>query len=75
MANLQLRKAFTEKFTPLPLGTDVDGMTMVFAESMLSTAANIAPRAKRSQDRRGGVLTGGYFTSVAVWLQTATVGD
>ena len=30
-------------------GTDVDGMTMVFAEAMLSNATNIAPRARRSK--------------------------
>ena len=48
MANPQLRGAFIERFTPLPLGIDVDGMATTFAESMLSTAANIAPRAKRS---------------------------
>ena len=53
IANLQLRGTFTERFTPLPPGTDVDGMAMVFAETMLSTAANIVPRAKRSQGPAG----------------------
>ena len=49
MANPQIRGAFIERFTPLLLGTDVDRMATTFAEAMLSTAANIAPRAKRSQ--------------------------
>ena len=53
MANPQLRGAFIEKFTPLPLGTDVDGTATTFAEAMPSTAANIAPRAKRSLGPKG----------------------
>ena len=50
MANPQLRGAFIERFTPLPLGTDVDGMASTFAEAILSTAEKITPRAKRSQE-------------------------
>ena len=53
MANTQLRRTFTERFTSLPPATDVDGMRMMFAEAMLSSAANIAPRAKRSQGPAG----------------------
>ena len=53
MANPQLRGAFIERLTPPPLGTDVDGMATPFAEAMLSTAAHIAPRAKRSQGPKG----------------------
>ena len=55
MANPRLRRRFTERFTPLPHGTNVDGMATVFAEAMLSTAAYIAPRTERSQEGRGGV--------------------
>ena len=53
MANPQLQRAFTERFTPLPPSMDVDGMAMVFTEAMLSTAANFAPGAKRSQEPAG----------------------
>ena len=42
-----------ERFTPLPPGTNADGMATAPTEAMLSTAANIAPRAKRSQGPRG----------------------
>ena len=53
MTNPQLRRAFTGRFIPLPPGTDVDGMAVAFAEAMLSTAANIAPREKCSQGPAG----------------------
>ena len=53
MANKFCGEPLLERFTPLPPGTDVDGMARVFAESMLWTAANVTPRAKRS-----GVLAG-----------------
>ena len=53
MANPQLQRAFTERFTPLPPSMDVDGMAMVFTKAMLSTAANFAPGAKRSQEPAG----------------------
>ena len=53
MANPQPRGTFIERFTPLPTGTDVDGMATVFTEAMLSTAANIAPRATRCQGPTG----------------------
>ena len=49
MANPELRGAFIERFAPLPLGTDVDGMVSTFADAILSIAENIAPRAKRRQ--------------------------
>ena len=45
MASPQLRGAFIERFTPLPPGTDVDGMATAFTRAMLSSATNIAPRA------------------------------
>ena len=45
MASPRLRRALTDRTTPLPPGTDGDGMAMVFAEAMLSTAAHIVPRA------------------------------
>ncbi|MEP6388825.1 MAG: hypothetical protein ABJ056_02780 [Halioglobus sp.] len=41
------------KFTLLPPDTDVDGLITMFAESMLTTAVNFAPRAKHSQRRAG----------------------
>ncbi|MEP5114092.1 MAG: hypothetical protein ABJQ90_00030, partial [Parasphingorhabdus sp.] len=61
MGNLELWKAFTEKFTPLPPGTDVDGIETVLAEIILSAAAKIAPshdrafahRSKKQQPQRG----------------------
>ena len=49
MANPRLRRAFTERFTPLHPGMDVGGMAMMFAGGMLSTAANVAPRSKRNR--------------------------
>ena len=55
-ASPQLRGAFIERFTPLLPGTNVDGMATAFTQAMLSTAANIAPRAKRCQGPRGGVF-------------------
>lgn len=54
-ANPHLRRAFTKRFTQLPPGTDVDGMAVVIAEAMLSTAVNIASRAQLSQGI-GGVV-------------------
>ncbi|MEP5729282.1 MAG: hypothetical protein ABJL67_07885 [Sulfitobacter sp.] len=53
MSNPELRRAFTEKFTPLPPGTDVDGFATVVAEMIMSAAAKIAPRAKHSQRPAG----------------------
>ena len=53
MASPQLRGAFIERFNPLPLGTDVDGKATALTETMLSTAANIAPRVQRCQGPRG----------------------
>ena len=53
MASPQLRGVVIERFTPLPPGTDVDGMATAFTEAMLSTATNIiAPRARRCQGPR-----------------------
>ena len=57
MASLQLRRAFIERFTLLPPGTDVVEMATVFAEAILSTATNIAPRAKQPMSwTAGGVF-------------------